>query len=191
MKRPRGSALEEVQRWVGFALKRGDQEFGINLDGGWAGFRQLASALANDRRDFRNVTSEKLKMLLQEDHSGRWEMKDDMVRKVPRSERGQLMCEKPAVSRRPWAIVKPVLRPQQPSMPPPPHLVRRPQQPATIPPGHSWRSFRIVAVDDEKAKQVVKMELDAQYLDYMTEGKKCTFLKRSGVSGRSQGVDGH
>ena len=44
---------------------------------------------------------------------------------------------------------------------------------------------------DEKAKQVVKMELDAQYLDYMTEGKKRTFLKRSGVSGRSQGVDGH
>ena len=108
MKRPRGFVLEEVQRWVGFALKRGDQEFGINLDGGWAGFRQLASALANDRRDFRNVTSEKLKMLLQEDHSGRWEMKDDMVRKVPRNERGQLMCEKPAVSRRPWAIVKPV-----------------------------------------------------------------------------------
>ena len=44
---------------------------------------------------------------------------------------------------------------------------------------------------DEKAKQVVKMELDAQYLDYMTEGKKRTFLTRSGVSGRSQGVDGH
>ena len=142
MKRPRGTALEEVQRWVGFALKRGDQEFGINLDGGWAGFRQLASALAIDRREFRNVTSEKLKMLLQEDHTGRWEMKDDMVRKVPRSERGQRLCEKPAVPRRPQAIVKPSLRPQQPSMPPPAHLVRRPQQPSTTPPGHSWRSFQ-------------------------------------------------
>ena len=133
-------------------MKRGDEFFGIDLDCGWADLGQLASALAIDRREFRNVTSEKLKMLLQEDHIGRWEMKDDMVRKVPRSERGQLMCEKPAVSRRPWAIVKPVLQPQQPSMPPPPHLVRRPQQPATIPPGHSWRSFCIVAVDDEKAK---------------------------------------
>ena len=44
---------------------------------------------------------------------------------------------------------------------------------------------------DVKEKQVVKKELDAQYLDYMTKGKKRTFLKRSGVSGRSQGVDGH
>ena len=64
MKRPRATALEEVQRWVGFALARGDQEFGINLDGGWAGFRQLACAAANDRRDVRDVTSESLKLLL-------------------------------------------------------------------------------------------------------------------------------
>ena len=140
MKRPRATALEEVQRWVGFALARGDQEFGINLDGGWAGFRQLACAAANDRRDFRDVTSESLKLLLQEDHSGRWEINGDKVRKVPRSERGQRLCEKPAVPRRPQAIVKPSLRPQQPSMPPPAHLVRSPQQPSTTPPAHLLRS---------------------------------------------------
>ena len=149
MNRPRGCDLEEIQRWVGFALKRGDEFFGIDLDCGWADLGQLASALAMDRTEFRNVTWQKLKMVLQ-DHSFRWEVKDDMVRKVPRSERGQKL----------------VWQPQQPSVPPPLHLLRRPQQPqqpATVPPGHSWRSFCTAAADDENAKQVVKMEPDAQY----------------------------
>ena len=99
MKRHRGTRAEEVQRWLGWALKVGDRKFGVKFMGNWASLEELACAAASERR-FHDLTAETFKQLVQEDESCRFEINGSQVRKVPRSERGKRRHRSAAASLR-------------------------------------------------------------------------------------------
>ena len=79
----------KLERWLGWVLKKGYSELGIDVtDGGWARLDTVAAAGRQDRRDFASLDADKLRDILKEsDTSGRFEITGAYLRKVRRDER--------------------------------------------------------------------------------------------------------
>jgi len=77
---------EQIQRWLGWMLRKGYDELGLNrTEIGWVNVNEVAMAMKRSRPDFGEFDGETLmKEIEQNDAVGRFEFKLGHVRKVPK-----------------------------------------------------------------------------------------------------------
>mmetsp|Transcript_13368 Transcript_13368/g.25240 ORF Transcript_13368/g.25240 Transcript_13368/m.25240 type:complete len:425 (-) Transcript_13368:58-1332(-) len=80
---------EQVQRWLGWALKSGYKQMGVPLkDGEWIWAESLAEELGKSKPKLNITSVAELQNLLDEtDQAGRFEISDGYIRKVKRDDR--------------------------------------------------------------------------------------------------------
>jgi len=83
-----GGQAEHVQRYVGFLLKRGNEE-GMKIHtNGWASLTDIVDTMKRKRSDLDVGDADALQKLLQEtDSAGRFEIQDGWIRKIDRDQR--------------------------------------------------------------------------------------------------------
>lgn len=85
----RWSIGESVQRWLGWALKKGYDELNLSVDVvGWADLQKLAQTMKKSRPDLGTFDGPRLKALIEEtDHEGRFEICNGKLRKLDKEAR--------------------------------------------------------------------------------------------------------
>lgn len=85
---PHLATWEKIQRWVGWVVKKGYKQLGLDLSDGWVHLEALAKAMHESRPDFGLLDAVGLRAVLKDnDAIGRFETDGQRVRKVPRDER--------------------------------------------------------------------------------------------------------
>eukprot|EP00747_Dinoflagellata_sp_TGD_P200502 gnl/TRDRNA2_/TRDRNA2_73906_c0_seq1.p1 gnl/TRDRNA2_/TRDRNA2_73906_c0~~gnl/TRDRNA2_/TRDRNA2_73906_c0_seq1.p1 ORF type:complete len:248 (-),score=38.20 gnl/TRDRNA2_/TRDRNA2_73906_c0_seq1:53-691(-) len=77
---------EKISRWVAWVLKSGHKELGVQVSAdGWAKLSELSKAAYRDRKGFGDLSENSLRDMLLNESGGRWEVKEDSVRKLDRA----------------------------------------------------------------------------------------------------------